>query len=104
MSKQIYRNGKLITVSDAEWRKTVQANRDKRAAREAEVTKVETKGSKAVVTTADGKTHRVGGIGSIGHMVGNLIVGGDGPIHTGNGDVYVNGVKQPKKPKRNPRF
>ena len=98
MSKHIYRNGKLETVSDAEWRQAVQAHQDQQAS---EVAKVENKGNTVVVTTKDGRTHRVG---SISGEIANLIVGGSGPIHTGNGDQIVNGKKTPKKPKRNPWF
>ena len=39
---------------------------------------------------------RRGGIGSINGPVGTVIVGGSGTVHTGTGDVYVDGKKQPK--------
>jgi len=108
MSKQIYRNGKLETVSDAEWRRTEKARLERAAAnQEAErtlVDKVESKNGKTVVTTRDGRKHQVKGIGSISGQIANLIVGGSGPVHTGSGDQVVNGKKTPKKPKRNPWF
>ncbi len=48
-------------------------------------------------TSKDSKPRtRRGGIDSITGPIGTVIVGGTGPIHTGNGDVYVNGKKQPK--------
>jgi hypothetical protein len=103
--QQIYRNGKLQTLTDAEWREAEKA-RLRRAASNAEIEKnlvdrVENKGGKTVVTTRDGKKHVLKGIGSIGHNVGNIIVGSTGPLHTGNGDLYVAGKK---KPKRSPWF
>lgn len=104
MAKHVYRNGKLLTVSDAEWRRTVQANQDKQAGRQSAVKKVESKGDNLVVTTEDGRQHKVKSIGSISGQIANLIVGGSGPLHTGSGDQIVNGKKTPKKPKRNPWF
>jgi hypothetical protein len=101
MSHEIYRNGKLEKVSDAEWERL---NEARQAARAAAVKKIENKGGKVTVTTEDGRKHRIGGIGNITGNIGNLIVGGSGPINTGSGDVYIDGKKQPKKPKRNPWF
>jgi len=103
MSPQVYRNGKLETVSEAETDKVLQANRAKQAAREA-VRKVENKNGQVVVTTEDGRTHRIGRIVSVRGNIGNIIAGSKGPINLGNGDQYVDGKKQPKKPKRNPWF
>lgn len=88
MSKLVYRNGKLVTVSDSEWRKTVAANRAKQPKHE---------GKNVTVTTEDGRKHRIGGIGDIAGTIGNLIVGHSGPVNTGSGDQYVNGKKQPKR-------
>ncbi|GAA3577000.1 hypothetical protein [Kribbella ginsengisoli] len=105
MSQRVYRNGKLQELTDAQWREAEKA-RLRRAASNAELEKtlvdrVESKGGKTVVTTRDGKKHVLKGIGAIAHNVGNIILGSTGPVHTGNGDMYVNGQKQPK---RNPWY